>query len=320
MSASNDGPICFGESATLTAGTVTGATYTWRLGNAGGTVVGTDRVFVAIRRDAGLPPHRQRQQLRRPDHHDHRWRECGPGGNAQHAYTLNGDCSATDLYSRPTTARTPATLTATFAWNGPNGFTSASAHPVITDATAADNGTYSLVYTDANGCSTGLDRGDHIVTANLSPRSPPAVRPARTAPSRSASPAYGGSAVSYVWSFDDNGFATAGGSTTLVNASGQGTSPLVLTPVAAATAGDYRVDVIVDGCALERSATAVVFPEPAATPRSRWRTPATGALSSLRRHRRSNSRPTPGPARMASRALTDPIIFPATAATTAHTG
>ena len=47
---------------------------------------------------------------------------------------------------------------ATYAWTGPNGFTSTAQNPTIPDATTAATGTYSVTAT-VNGCT--LRRRDH---------------------------------------------------------------------------------------------------------------------------------------------------------------
>ncbi len=72
ISAANSGPVCRGQSVTLTAGTVAGATYAWRV-NGTTTVIGTDRVLtVAPNATQNLRAHRREQQLRRADHDDRR--------------------------------------------------------------------------------------------------------------------------------------------------------------------------------------------------------------------------------------------------------
>ncbi len=53
-----------------------------------------------------------------------------------------------------------------FEWSGPNGFTSDIEDPVIVGATSADNGTYTLIVTDQNGCSS-MDTHEVEVFASL---------------------------------------------------------------------------------------------------------------------------------------------------------
>ena len=52
-----------------------------------------------------------------------------------------------------------------FAWNGPNGFTSSAQNPEITNATTANGGTYTVVVTNSNGCTANAST-DVTVIAN----------------------------------------------------------------------------------------------------------------------------------------------------------
>ncbi len=65
-------------------------------------------------------------------------------------YTLKPDCSTSDI----TFDVQPRATGGDYAWTGPNGFRSTLANPVITAATPAANGTYTVTVVDANGCST----------------------------------------------------------------------------------------------------------------------------------------------------------------------
>jgi len=49
---------------------------------------------------------------------------------------------------------TTSTGVSTYQWTGPNGFTSNTASPVISNTTINNNGTYTLVVTNTNGCSS----------------------------------------------------------------------------------------------------------------------------------------------------------------------
>src|SRR5437762_7084391 len=66
---------------------------------------------------------------------------------------------------------TPAVASATYAWTGPNGFTSSLQNPTRTNATPADGGTYSVVIT-VNGCSSAA--GSINVVVNATPATPTA--------------------------------------------------------------------------------------------------------------------------------------------------
>ncbi|MCC8358640.1 T9SS type A sorting domain-containing protein [Salinimicrobium sediminilitoris] len=54
----------------------------------------------------------------------------------------------------------------TYQWTGPNGFTSSEQNPVIPNASQAKAGEYSLVVTNANGCSSNPQR-TNVVVNNL---------------------------------------------------------------------------------------------------------------------------------------------------------
>jgi gliding motility-associated-like protein len=61
--------------------------------------------------------------------------------------------SNTGPYCVAGTIQLNATGGTTYAWNGPNGFTNATASPSIANATTAEAGQYDVIVTDANGCT-----------------------------------------------------------------------------------------------------------------------------------------------------------------------
>jgi hypothetical protein len=67
---------------------------------------------------------------------------------------------------------TPAVAGATYAWTGPNGFTSAVQNPTINNVTAADAGTYNVTVT-VNGCTSA--QGPTTVVINPQPATPTAA-------------------------------------------------------------------------------------------------------------------------------------------------
>lgn len=70
------------------------------------------------------------------------------------------------------TASTTSPGTATYAWIGPNGFSSAVQNPSITNVTTAASGTYSVTVTIA-GCTSGAGTTDVVI--NPTPATPVAV-------------------------------------------------------------------------------------------------------------------------------------------------
>src|SRR5438067_4355715 len=67
---------------------------------------------------------------------------------------------------------TPAVSGATYAWTGPNGFTSSVQNPTRTNAAAADAGTYSVIVTSP-GCTSAA--GSTNVVVNTTAATPTAT-------------------------------------------------------------------------------------------------------------------------------------------------
>lgn len=92
----------------------------------------------------------------------------------------------------------------TYAWIGPNGYTSTVQNPVINAATSANAGTYSVAITDANGCVSNLSSQSisilplPVVSFTASPTS--GCEPLTVNFNNTSS-----GAVSYAWQFGDNG-------------------------------------------------------------------------------------------------------------------
>ena len=141
---------------------------------------------------------------------------------------------------------TPTVVGATYAWTGPNGFTSASQNPNILNVTALAAGTYSLVIT-VGGCPS--TSGTTVVVITPTPATP--------APT-SNSPVCVGNTISlstttvvgatYAWT-GPNGFTSA-----LQN-------PSILNSTLAA-AGTYSLTITVGGCASASGTTIVVVNSP----------------------------------------------------------
>ena len=135
---------------------------------------------------------------------------------------------------------------ASYAWTGPNGFTSALQNPTISGATAAMAGTYSVTATVA-GCTSVA--GTTNVVVNSIPSAPTAG---------SNSPVCVGSTINltastianatYTWS-GPNSFTSTAQNPSITNAT-------------AAMAGNYTVTVTVNGCTSPASAAATVVVNP----------------------------------------------------------
>src|SRR5207253_3382414 len=72
---------------------------------------------------------------------------------------------------KPISLSTPTVAGATYAWTGPNGFTSSQQNPTRANAAAADAGTYSVTVT-VGGCSSAA--GTTSVVVNALPATPTA--------------------------------------------------------------------------------------------------------------------------------------------------
>jgi len=145
---------------------------------------------------------------------------------------------------------TPAVTGATYSWTGPNSFTSTSQNPTISNAAAANAGTYSVTVT-VSGCISSA--GTTTVVVNSVPSTPTAG---------SNSPVCAGSTINlttptlsgatYNWT-GPNSFTS-----TLQNPS--------ITNATTAMAGTYSVTRTVAGCASAAGTTTVVVNALPATP------------------------------------------------------
>src|SRR5439155_20419806 len=101
---------------------------------------------------------------------------------------------------------TPAVADATYAWTGPNGFTSSQQNPTRASATTADAGTYSVTIT-VNGCASTA--GTTNVVVNATPATPAASNggPYCSGATISLSTAFV-SGATYSWT-GPNGFTSA---------------------------------------------------------------------------------------------------------------
>jgi len=164
-----------------------------------------------------------------------------PSVVAEASFTLNGDCSFSDITLSATASG--GTGVYTYDWTGPNGFVSTLQNPGIANATTANNGTYTVVITDSNGCTA--EGADEVLNIE-DPENLPIV--ASTGPACEgecitlSTTAYEGSSVNYVWFTPDG---------TVENITGENTNVLSICPVEAAVhEGAYSVGVTIDGCEL----------------------------------------------------------------------
>jgi len=128
----------------------------------------------------------------------------------------------------------------TYAWTGTNGYASTAASPVLSNAGQEFNGTYTVIVTDANGCTSDPQSVDVIITETI-------TQPEITVSGLQCEDGdvtleittnYTGANIAYQWKKD--GVAT-----------GNTGSVLVLNNITTADAGEYSIEVTVDGCVSE---------------------------------------------------------------------
>ena len=240
--ASNNGTICPGEEVQLLAGTIAGASYEWRVSGTT-TIISTDQnptIFNLVNNETYELTVITDGCMADPLATTTVVVNTPPTTIATTNYTLNTDCSASDLALTSNAVAGSGTVVS-FEWNGPNGFTSMVPDPIITDATTASNGSYTLVITDENGCTaTSSVQVTNVVDAIAQPVI------SSTGPACDAAnivleiPQYNGSNVTYNWTTPNN-----------ANIAGLNTNQIIISPVDTSIhQGTYSVEVIVDGCTL----------------------------------------------------------------------
>ncbi len=243
--ATNDSPICAGAAFNLSSGTVLNATYNWTGPNS----------YTATTQNPNFPTS-----------------TVGDAGTYSVTITVNG-CTSTAAVTTVTITPGPnpplatndspicegqsfnltstTILNASYNWTGPNTYTSTTQNPIITGATPAESGTYSITVT-VNGCTSVA--AVTTVTVNPAPLAPVAGN---------NSPVCVGAQIdltantivgaTYTWS-GPNGFTS----------SSQNPSIIVST---LADAGTYTVTLSVGGCAsTPTTVTVTVNASPAPAP------------------------------------------------------
>lgn len=191
-------PVCSGNTILLNGPTVTGATYAWTHGGS---------PFTSTLEDPTRPA-----------------ATVAFSGTYSLVITVNGCASAagnTSVTVNPTPTAPPAssnapicsgsTLTlnttivsgADYSWSGPNGFSSAVSNPSISNATPANNGTYSLFIT-VSGCASPVSTTsvtvNPIATVDAGPNQSSCNGAAVT-----LNGVFGGGASSVTWSSSGSG-------------------------------------------------------------------------------------------------------------------
>ncbi|MEM1323458.1 MAG: gliding motility-associated C-terminal domain-containing protein [Bacteroidota bacterium] len=256
--ASNGGSICPGESGQLLGNTVSGASYEWRISGSS-TIISTEQnpvilgltstttyELTVLTNGCASDPVSTTTLVVDP----------APTAAPTFTYTLNPDCSPSDLslFTDPSGGTAPYT----FVWSGPNSFSSSLQNPTISNATIASNGTYDVVVTDANGCTTTSNVAVSGISNSIAQ---PLISSSGQVCDGGAIvlsiPSYSGSSVDYVWTLPDS-----------TNVSGLNTNQLTISPVDSTLhEGNYSVEVTVDGCVVNSDTFNLeLHPTPTATP------------------------------------------------------
>jgi len=161
--ASSNSPICDGDPLNLSASNVAGATYTWTGPNSYTSSTQNPTIAPATLTEAGT--------------YSVTVTVAGCTGTSGTTTVVVNPIPATPVpasngpicIGQTLNLTTSAVAGATYAWNGPNGFTSSLQNPSIVGATTAASGTYSLTVT-VNGCTSPV--GTVVVLVSNNPPSP----------------------------------------------------------------------------------------------------------------------------------------------------
>ncbi len=243
--ASNSGFICPGDNATLSAATIPGATYQWRIqGEPNIFSTAQNPVVFNVQENTvyeltiisngctSLAPAMTAIELYTP-----------PSAQPNYTYSINSlDCTpqSISLFSNFSPGSAPIANT---TWFGPNSFTSNQLDPIINNPTSSNNGSYVVTGTDENGCSvTKTIQINEIVDSPQPPQITPIGNNCDGTTISLSATTYVGSNVSYIWQ------TPAGVSNGI---SGQNTNILTIDPFDPFDhEGIYTVQVFLDNCSM----------------------------------------------------------------------
>ena len=249
--ASSNTPICAGATLNLTTPAVAGATYAWTGPNSFTSTLQNPTIAAATSAATGT--------------YNVTVTTSGCASIAgTTAVVVNAIPTAPAITSNTPVCvgsalnlSTTAVAGATYAWTGPNSFTSAVQNPTIASPTTAASGTYSLTIT-TNGCTSTA--GTTAVMVNAIPAAPTITSNspicAATALNLTTTAVAG---ATYAWT-GPNSFTSAV------------QNPTIASPTTAAT-GTYSLTITTNGCTSTAGTTAVVINAIPATPTASSNTP-----------------------------------------------
>jgi hypothetical protein len=219
--AGNGGAICAGGTITLTASTIAGATYSWTGPNGFASALQNPSIPSATTAATGTYSIRVTVS------------GCTSAAGTT-SVTVNAIPAApTAGNGGPYCAGATVSLTAstipgaTYAWTGPNSFTSTLQNPTIPVATTAASGTYSVTAM-VGGCTSPA--GTTAVVVNPAPAAPAVTAPSTVgagSPNRTASvPSHAGS--TYSWTIGNGTITSGQGTNQITFTGGTAGTPLTL--------------------------------------------------------------------------------------------
>lgn len=238
--------VCAGQSSTITAsGPASGVTYNVYTASSGGTNLGATPLVVT----PGATTTYYVETVSNSDP------GCVSTTRTPVTITVNAAPTASPGSNSPvcegqTINLTAATVgSATYAWTGPNGFSSSQQNPSVSNATAANAGTYTLIVTE-NGCASSP--AAVTVAVNTVPVATPS----------SDSPVCEGGALNLF----SNTVSSATYSWTGPNGFSNAAEDPSISGITAAGAGTYTLTITAGGCTSAPATTNVVVnPLPAVT-------------------------------------------------------
>lgn len=235
--ASNDGPSCGGENIQLLTTGVANATYEWRgpadefISNNQNPIInataGTYMVIVTSPSGCQSSSSTEVVISEIPA-------IVNVSNNGMQCVTGADDIMLTAIIN-------PAGGTYTYQWTGPNGFASADVSAIIPNATAANNGSYTLIVTNSDGCvsdamTTVVDVQDAPDTPNVFGNLTICEGEALTLTTEGIT----GTMVEYSWQTPNGIISTP-------------VPSLTIFPATAANSGAYSLIVTMDGCSSNSS-------------------------------------------------------------------
>jgi len=234
--ATSNSPICVGQTLTLSTPAVTGATYAWA--GPGG--------YTSTTRN----PSRTNATTAMSGTYTVTVTSNGCTATSSVTVVVNNAPSTTASSNSPLCAGNTINLAtttvsgATYSWTGPNGFTSTSQNPTITNATTTMTGTYTV--TVNNGCTS---TSSTTVTVNAGPTTTAGSNTPVCSGNTINLTATNASGATYSWS-GPGGFTSTSQNPTRPSSS-------------TAMAGIYTVTVTASGCSSTSTVSVVVNATPA---------------------------------------------------------